>query len=123
MDCATRSIRGRLFDVWSSETDDHSLTTSFSDSSPFVWKDFSRFVEVAPVALGWLVLWGRYREMGRVRELAGSRTYISLSGVRRRVGDSVLELTRNPALAGEAMALFDRTRFPEHTPRDLPEAL
>jgi hypothetical protein len=95
----------------------------FSDSSPFVWKDFSRFVEVAPVALGWLVLWGRYREMGRVRDLAGSRTYANLDGARRRVADSVVELTRNPALAAEATALFDRTRFPAHTPQNLPEPL
>jgi hypothetical protein len=91
--------------------------------SPFIWKDFSRFVEVAPVALGWLVLWGRYREMGRVRELAGSRTYADLAGARRRVADAVLELTRNPSLLAEAMILFDRTPFPGHAKSNLPEAL
>lgn len=88
----------------------------------FVWKDFSRFVEVAPVGCGWLVLWGRYRNTGAVRDLAGNRTYTNLLGARRRVADAVLELTRNPALVAEAMVLFDRTRFPEHDARELSEA-
>jgi hypothetical protein len=99
------------------------MMAEMSGSSTFVWKDFSRFVEVAPVSLGWLVLWGRYREMGRVRDLAGSRTYDTLAGARRRVADSVLELMRNPALAAEAMTLFDRTRFPTHASRELPGLL
>lgn len=94
--------------------------TADADELPFSWKDFSRFVEVAPVNLGWLVLWGRYREMGRIRDLAGSRTYADLAGARRRVADAVLELTRNPALVAEAMVLFDRTRFPSHAPAELP---
>jgi hypothetical protein len=77
----------------------------------FAWKDHSRFVSVAPVARGWLVLWGRWHDMGRRRELAGNRTYLDLTGARRRVADSVLELTGNPALVAEAMTRFDRTPF------------
>lgn len=93
------------------------------DASPFVWKDFSRFVEVAPVELGWLVLWGEYRDMGRTRRLVGSRTYADLASARRRVADAVLELTRNPALVPEAMLLFDRTTFPVHQPSALRDPL
>jgi hypothetical protein len=80
--------------------------------APFSWKDYSRFVQVAPVARGWLVLWGRYHDMGATRELAGSRTYVELAGARRRVADAVFELTRNPALVAEALVRFDRTPFP-----------
>lgn len=79
--------------------------------SPYSWKDFSRFVDVAPVQQGWLVLWGRFHEQGARRELAGNRTYADLQGARRRVADAVLELTRDPALVAEALTLFDRTRF------------
>lgn len=85
-------------------------------TTSYVWKDFSRFVEVAPVEYGWLVLWGRYREMGRIRDLAGNRIYADLDGARRRVADSVFELTRNPALVAEALVLFDRTPFPQRSP-------
>jgi hypothetical protein len=85
-------------------------------TSPFVWKDFSRFVQVAPVQRGWLVLWGRYREMGRDRELLGNRTYVDLASARRRVADAVLELTRDPALVAEALVRFDRTPWPRHEP-------
>lgn len=79
--------------------------------SPYSWKDFSRFVDVAPVQQGWLVLWGRFHEQGARRELVGNRTYEDLQGARRRVADAVLELTRDPALVAEALTLFDRTRF------------
>jgi hypothetical protein len=79
--------------------------------SPYSWKDFSRFVDVAPVKQGWLVLWGRYHDQGARRELLGQRTYTDLQGARRRVADAVLELTRDPALVAEALTLFDRTRF------------
>ena len=82
--------------------------------APFSWKDYSRFVQVAPVARGWLVLWGRYRDMGATRELAGSRTYVRLAGARRRVADAVFELTRNPVLVAEALVRFDRTPFPAY---------
>ena len=81
------------------------------DLSPYSWKDFSRFVEVAPVQQGWLVLWGRFHDQGARRELAGNRTYADLQGARRRVADAVLELTRDPALVTEALTQFDRTRF------------
>jgi hypothetical protein len=89
----------------------------------FVWKSFSRFVEVAPVERGWLVLWGHYHDLGRRRELAGNRTYLDLDGVRRRVADSVFELTHDPALVAEAMVRFDRTHFPPHVPAAPPEPL
>lgn len=80
-------------------------------TSPYSWKDFSRFVDVAPVQQGWLVIWGRFHDQGARRELAGNRTYANLSGARRRVADAVLELTRDPALVGEALTQFDRTNF------------
>jgi hypothetical protein len=86
-------------------------STSARAGSPFVWKDFSRFVEVAPVQLGWLVLWGRFHQAGLVRDLHGQRTYADLVGARRRVGDAVFELTRDPALVSSALGLFDRARF------------
>src|ERR671912_2578818 len=92
-----------------------------ADRSVFTWKDFSRFVQVAPVERGWLVLWGHFRHGGRTRELAGQRTYADLSGVRRRVADSVFELTRSPELVAEAMIRFDRTSFPVHRPPPLPD--
>jgi hypothetical protein len=92
-------------------------------ATPFVWKDFSRFVEVHPVRTGWLVLWGRYEDAGARKVLAGNRTYPARDGARRRLGDAVLELTRRPALAAEALALFDRFPFPPHGPGELPEPL
>jgi hypothetical protein len=79
--------------------------------SQYSWKDFSRFVDVAPVQQGWLVLWGQFHDGGARRELAGNRTYLDLQGARRRVADAVLELTRDPALVAEALTQFDRTRF------------
>jgi hypothetical protein len=100
-----------------------SLITAGDDRSVFTWKDFSRFVQVAPVERGWLVLWGRFRHGGRTRDLAGQRTYADLSGVRRRVADSVFELTRSSELVTEAMIRFDRTRFPVHQPTLLPDPL
>ena len=89
----------------------------------FVWKSFSRFVEVAPVDSGWLVLWGHYHDLGRRRELTGNRTYLDLDGVRRRVADAVFELTHDPSLVAEALVRFDRTRFPTHVPAEFPEPL
>lgn len=82
--------------------------------TPFIWKDFSRFVEVGPVASGWLVMWGRYHDRGRVRELSANRIYRDLHGARRRVADAVFELTRDPSLVAEALTRFDRTPFPRH---------
>jgi hypothetical protein len=80
-------------------------------ASPYSWKDFSRFVDVAPVQQGWLVIWGKYHDQGARRELTGNRTYASLAGARRRVADAVMELTHDPALVAEALTQFDHTRF------------
>jgi hypothetical protein len=100
-----------------------SLSTIAEERTVFDWKDFSRFVQVAPVERGWLVLWGQFRDQGRTRDLAGQRTYVDLAGVRRRVADSVFELTRSPELVAEAMLRFDRTPIPVHLPTPLPEPL
>jgi hypothetical protein len=99
------------------------LSTTADDRSVFTWKDFSRFVQVAPVERGWLVLWGHFRHGGRTRSLVGQRTYADPSGVRRRVADSVFELTRSSELVTEAMIRFDRTQFPVHQPASLPDPL
>ena len=99
------------------------MSTAGEEHSVFTWKDFSRFVQVAPVERGWLVLWGHFRHAGRTRDLAGQRTYADLAGVRRRVADSVFELTRSSELVAEAMITFDRTPFPVHQPRPLPDPL
>ena len=89
----------------------------------FTWKDFSRFVQVAPVEHGWLVLWGHYRDGGRSRDLMGQRTHLDLHGVRRRLTDSVFELTKSPELVNEAVTRFDRTSIPERVPEPLPDPL
>lgn len=99
------------------------LSTTVDDRSVFIWRDFSRFVHVAPVERGWLVLWGHFRHGGRARDLAGQRTYADLSGARRRVADSVFELTRSSELVAEAMVRFDRTPFPVPKPSPLPDPL
>jgi len=89
----------------------------------FNWKDHSRFIELHPVRTGWLVLWGHYEDLGQRKILAGNRTYPDLAGVRRRLADAVLELTRKPALAAEALMMFDQTPLPDHRPPPLPEPL
>ena len=89
----------------------------------FLWKDFSRFVEVHPVQTGWLVLWGHYEERGARKVLTGNRTYADPAGARRRLADAVLELTRRPPLADEALALFDRSPVTTHRPGSLPDPL
>ena len=94
-----------------------------ADHAVFTWKDFSRFVQVAPVERGWLVLWGHYRDGGRTRDIAGQQLYVDLDGARRRVADSVIEMTRNPERVAEAMIRFDRTSFAEHGPSPLPDPL
>ncbi len=99
------------------------MSTTADDHSVFTWKDFSRFVQVAPVERGWLVLWGHFRHGGRTRDLAGQRTYTDLAGVRRRVADSVFELTRSSELVAEAVVRFDRTSFPVHMPTPPPNPL
>src|SRR5688572_776293 len=54
-----------------------------ADAFAFVWKDFSRYVEVHPVQTGWLVVWGRYEDQGQRKLLLGNRTYPTLAGARR----------------------------------------
>ncbi|MCA9879832.1 MAG: hypothetical protein KC442_18690 [Thermomicrobiales bacterium] len=87
------------------------MSTRYGASTAYSWKDFSRFVDVAPVRQGWLVLWGRYHDLGSRRELHGNRIYANLPGARRRVAEAVLELTHDPALVAEALTQFDRTPF------------
>jgi hypothetical protein len=99
------------------------LNVATVDRSVFTWKDFSRFVLVAAVDYGWLVVWGWYRDGGRSRDLAGQRTYVDLGGVRRRVADSVFELTKSPELVAEAIAQFDRAAIAERSRQQLPEPL
>jgi hypothetical protein len=124
MACATRSIRARRIErPGVPDLPELSLSTTGDERTVFSWKDFSRFVHVAPVERGWLVLWGHFRDGGRTRNLAGQRTYLDLAGVRRRVADSVFELTRSPELVAEAMIRFDRTPFPVHLPTPLPAPL
>lgn len=89
----------------------------------FAWKSYGRFVEVCPVETGWLVLWGRYEQQGAVRLLAGQRVYLDLAGVRDRLADAVLELTKRGELVAEAILLFDRHRFPAHDVHPLPDPL
>lgn len=89
----------------------------------FVWKDHSRYAAVRPVATGWLVLWGRYEDQGRTNRLAGNRVYADLGGARRRLADSVLELTRRTEAVEEALVLFDRFPFPSHAPAVFPDPL
>jgi len=86
---------------------------------PFIWKDFSRFVELHAVRTGWLVLWGRYEDAGRRKVLVGNRTYPGLAAARRRLANAVLELTHRPALAAEALVLLDRHPIPTHDPPPL----
>jgi hypothetical protein len=102
--------------VTSRDTDPKRISASQAYEALFTWKDFSRFVQVSPVDQGWLILWGRYVDAGRRRELAGNRTYLELAGARRRVADAVFELTRDATLVREALLCFDRTSFPDHRP-------
>jgi hypothetical protein len=89
----------------------------------FVWKDHSRYVEVLPVTTGWFVVWGRYEDGGRRKLIAGNQVYTSRSGARRRVADAVLDLTRRPNLAAEAVFAFDGFAFPAHEAAELPAPL
>ena len=94
--------------------------------APFVWKDFSRFVEVHPVQRGWLVLWGRYEEAGRRKVLAGNRTYRDLAGVAVRSaaagasGAGPPALPAHPDAPAAALALFARFPSPAPARPDLP---
>ena len=89
----------------------------------FSWRDHGRFAELHAVDTGWLVLWGRFEDLGRATILVGNRTYADLAGARRRLADAVIELTGKPSLAGEALALLDRTPLPSRRPGPLPDPL
>jgi len=91
--------------------------------SGFIWKDFSRYVEVHPVRTGWLVVWGRYSDGGAKKHIEGNRTYTDLAAARHRVADAALELTRKPHLMADALVRFDHFSFPDHQPGALPEPL
>ena len=101
----------------------HATTAEPGGEPAFLWKDHSRFVELHPVQTGWLVVWGRYEELGRRKILLGNRTYRDIGGARRRLADAVLELTRKPALAAEALTLLDRSPLPPHRSEPLPDSL
>ena len=92
-------------------------------AAAFAWKNHGRFVELHPVQTGWLVLWGRYEELGRRKILLGNRTYRDIAGARRRLADAVIELTGRPALAAEALTLLERTPLPPHRSEPLPDSL
>ncbi len=100
----------------------HSVTHRI-DESGFIWKDFSRYVEVHAVRTGWLVVWGRYADAGAKKHIAGNRTYADLASARRRVADAAMELTHKPSLAQEALQRFDQFPFPQHEPLDRPDPL
>lgn len=89
----------------------------------YSWRDHSRYLEVVPVRTGWLVVWGRFEEMGQRRLTLGNRVYRDLAGVRRRVVDVVLELTGNQQEAIDALALMNVRGLPEHTALQLPDPL
>lgn len=97
--------------------------TQPTEQPGFVWKDFSRYVEVHPVRTGWLVVWGRYTAAGAEKHIHGNRTYADLAAARRRVADAALELTRKPHLTEDALIRFDRYPFPDHQPDALREPL
>ncbi len=90
----------------------------------YQWLDHSRYVEVLPVQTGWLVNWGLYKELGRIKLIYGSRTYRDESGVRRRLAASIIGFTKKPADARDALMLLDRQGgLPKHRPAPLKEAL
>jgi len=89
----------------------------------FIWNDHGRFVEVHPIRMGWLVVWGHYEDLGAIRIQEGNAQYRALDGARRRFVDSVLELTRRPQAAVDAAKLFDFFVFPDHEAEALPEPL
>lgn len=93
-----------------------------SGRGSFIWHDHGRFIEVHPVETGWLVVWGHYEDLGAVRIDEGNAMYRTRNGVRRRVTDAALELTRSPQAATDATKLYDLHTFPEHRGA-LPEPL
>ena len=124
MGCAMRLIPARLREPFCPrDAAWNAVSVPGTDRSVFIWKDFSRFVQVAPVERGWLVLWGHYRDGGRARDLMGQRTYVTLGGVRRRVADSVFELTKSHELVADAVGRFDLAAIAERRPEPLPDPL
>lgn len=89
----------------------------------FVWNDHGRFVEVHPIRLGWLVIWGRHEDLGSIRIQEGNAQYRSLDGARRRLVDAALEVTRSHRAAADAARMFDFFAFPEHEVGSLPEPM
>src|SRR5215211_3730890 len=89
----------------------------------FEWKDFSRFVAVYAVERGWLVVWGKYEDLGKRRLVYGNQVYRDLDGVKRRLAMAVVELTADPSNIDEALWLLERRGLPEHRAKDLPEPL
>lgn len=89
----------------------------------FAWRDHSKYVEVVPVRTGWLVVWGRYEEMGKRRLTLGNRIYRDIAGVRRRVVDAVMELTHNQQEALDALGLLMAKGLPDYVPAALPDPL
>ena len=99
-------------------TGDHQFHLQTVREPVFDWKDHSRFVEIYPISSGWLVIWGRYEEMGAVRSLAGSRIYQSAEGARRRLAWAIVALTRNPVDARDALRMLDyQGGLPAHDPK------
>jgi hypothetical protein len=89
----------------------------------FEWKDYSRFVAIYAVERGWLVVWGKYEDLGARKLVYGQQTYRDLAGVKHRLAIAVVELTADPRNIDEAMWLLRHRGLPEHTPKDLPEPL
>ncbi len=90
----------------------------------YEWKDYSRYCEVVPVQTGWLVTWGLYEEWGAVKHIHGTRIYRDEAGVRRRLADVVMEYTKKPQEARDALTLLDRRGgLPKHRPAPLKPAL
>jgi hypothetical protein len=89
----------------------------------FEWKDYSRFVNIYPVERGWLVVWGKYEDLGQRKLVYGNQVYRDLDGVKRRLAMSIIELTANPSLVDDAFAILTRQGLPPHQPKDLPTAL
>ena len=104
-------------------TSDHTFELQPITEPVYDWIDHSRFVEVYPVSTGWLVIWGRYEEMGAVRTLAGSRIYRTAEGARRRLAWAVVGFTKNPVDARDALRSLDRQGgLPAHRPREIQAA-
>jgi hypothetical protein len=89
----------------------------------FEWKDYSRFVSIYAVEHGWLVVWGKFEDLGQLKLVYGNQIYRDLDGVKRRLAMAVVELTADPRNIDEAMWLLERRGLPDHSAKDLPEPL